>query len=1207
MRSWASFRPYSPFGSKNHRSNKSRNRTRFRIALESLEGRAVPAVITWDGGAGTSKFNDAANWNVDRIPGPEDDVVIPDLPAGKAVVINGITKLRSINAEAPIVLDLGTNVYVRPGLNDEGVLFVTAGNSKLSDGIFAPRAVHLYAKGNATSLSVEGPIVAVNSSTDLTPQTGVPRSSGFRVRAMDGAKITLKNPNLPEFRDMEFTSQGAGAQILIQGQRQFVIHEQLNFITGGGTISLPDLEKVTINEFARTFNVLTWYYEQPAWFNDLTNEKKHNGGSILMPNLTEVVDTQSDRTRKTSIGIGGSGDVMDLPKLKSLRNATIQFGSPGVEGLGTWNAPQLESIVRSSISFGAIGRSLRLAGLKNLDETSIFVGGGFLTVDMDKPIDLGNARWNTNYVSNGPLTSLTITTPDIRGPIGQGNFFRIEALNGGLVTINAESLADTNESKTDGGVYLRADNQGVLRMNVRKTRGTTLDLPPTGIAAFDLARDVRFKQIWGWSSGSGKLYSTAMETLTVDTFVGEYIRTGGSSMAYPEKYDVDKIIAPRLEAIYGTSLRREGWNAPAWPAFRTVTWDGGAGTNSWYDAANWSDDKIPGLNSDVIIPAQANLSEILIDSNVSVRSIESREPLRMASVSPFAMITVQVTSGASAFHAGLTLRAATVSTRYSGTTLNVYGTTQVETLLPDNFLYFHQPWVPEIGFVAENGSWLFVHDTTSLSSPIGELFIKSVGGGSRVVFPSLTSIEFRTVREKEERSFVHLIAEDRAEIDLPQLRTLTTNIAIVRIQDSWISSPNLNALQKAVVTVIDSTDDGIRHAEWIVPNLTSLKGSVLNIVGKDQTVSFDKLRTIDGTDIRVEKSKVYFPAIDRIDMTAHFQLRDSVVLSYVPYFWSSRKGSGYESYGEGTILEIRANEISGDGPFTNNFDITATGGLVYLHIPVIKPVATPVDIYRRFILSASRGGVLRSYATTVDGVAIQTSDNGVVAMDQVRTATLLHVKIAEWLLEGGKFYASSLESLRVTDTYSKSVTDLNMIVAPKLKSIEGIFEAIANPFPLIESIKGSITLKHEPGTPTTQITVFDTPKIRNFDNLKVTMEPAVRWPQYQSGGEGVGAMSFALVSSEEGSGSSDNGGGAVIVPAAASGKSVVAPQPEKAKSAKNGAAATANAKAKAPVPVKAVKKPAATKPAAKPKIAPKPVVIKPAPVKKAAAKITAKR
>ena len=37
----------------------------LRRELEALEDRTTPATVTWDGGAGTFDWNDAANWDTD--------------------------------------------------------------------------------------------------------------------------------------------------------------------------------------------------------------------------------------------------------------------------------------------------------------------------------------------------------------------------------------------------------------------------------------------------------------------------------------------------------------------------------------------------------------------------------------------------------------------------------------------------------------------------------------------------------------------------------------------------------------------------------------------------------------------------------------------------------------------------------------------------------------------------------------------------------------------------------------------------------------------------------------------------------------------------------------------------------------------------------------------------------------------------------------
>src|SRR3954466_15411700 len=55
-----------------------------RMGVECLEDRSVPTAVSWDGGAGTTNWLDAANWNNparpdiggDALPGPDDDALI---------------------------------------------------------------------------------------------------------------------------------------------------------------------------------------------------------------------------------------------------------------------------------------------------------------------------------------------------------------------------------------------------------------------------------------------------------------------------------------------------------------------------------------------------------------------------------------------------------------------------------------------------------------------------------------------------------------------------------------------------------------------------------------------------------------------------------------------------------------------------------------------------------------------------------------------------------------------------------------------------------------------------------------------------------------------------------------------------------------------------------------------------------------------------
>ncbi len=78
-------------------SSRSRRRHELRVALfrqslkprfETLEIRALLATVTWDGGAGSFLWGDAANWTGDALPGIGDDVVIPDLVGTPTIKIS---------------------------------------------------------------------------------------------------------------------------------------------------------------------------------------------------------------------------------------------------------------------------------------------------------------------------------------------------------------------------------------------------------------------------------------------------------------------------------------------------------------------------------------------------------------------------------------------------------------------------------------------------------------------------------------------------------------------------------------------------------------------------------------------------------------------------------------------------------------------------------------------------------------------------------------------------------------------------------------------------------------------------------------------------------------------------------------------------------------------------------------------------------------
>src|SRR5436309_8909675 len=78
-----------------------------RPRVERLEDRLAPAVA-WDGGAGTLRWGDAANWEGDRLPGPADAVQIGAAFAAVTITSSEDVTINSLTTEAAIQIQGGT-------------------------------------------------------------------------------------------------------------------------------------------------------------------------------------------------------------------------------------------------------------------------------------------------------------------------------------------------------------------------------------------------------------------------------------------------------------------------------------------------------------------------------------------------------------------------------------------------------------------------------------------------------------------------------------------------------------------------------------------------------------------------------------------------------------------------------------------------------------------------------------------------------------------------------------------------------------------------------------------------------------------------------------------------------------------------------------------------------------------------------------------
>src|SRR5262245_47674768 len=95
-----------------------------RVAICRLEPREAPAVVTWDGGAGTSNWSDPINWDTDKLPQPGDDVVINTTATVVFSDQAGTASINKITCDAPFVLNGGTLAVAGPGTFSKNVQHV---------------------------------------------------------------------------------------------------------------------------------------------------------------------------------------------------------------------------------------------------------------------------------------------------------------------------------------------------------------------------------------------------------------------------------------------------------------------------------------------------------------------------------------------------------------------------------------------------------------------------------------------------------------------------------------------------------------------------------------------------------------------------------------------------------------------------------------------------------------------------------------------------------------------------------------------------------------------------------------------------------------------------------------------------------------------------------------------------------------------------
>ena len=114
--------------------------------LGGLAAAASAGVVTWDGGAGTSDWNDADNWNPTGVPGPTDDVII-DVASNPTIEhTSGNHEIASLTCDETFAMSGGTLTAGDMSFNEE--LMWTAGTLSGTGTVFANGPLSVSGGGN---------------------------------------------------------------------------------------------------------------------------------------------------------------------------------------------------------------------------------------------------------------------------------------------------------------------------------------------------------------------------------------------------------------------------------------------------------------------------------------------------------------------------------------------------------------------------------------------------------------------------------------------------------------------------------------------------------------------------------------------------------------------------------------------------------------------------------------------------------------------------------------------------------------------------------------------------------------------------------------------------------------------------------------------------------------------------------------------------
>ena len=398
---------------------------RFGLPAGFLTPATPPALIIWDGGAGTFNWLDPLNWSTNALPIFSQDVTIGAL--GTPVTLAGVSTIKSLTSGAGIILSGGTSFLTIANPSTVTNTFSISGGTLTANGSFAANTLNLSAG-------------AINGAGDLVVTSNFNQTGG--------SVATTGNLNLSRIGDFTvgvFNSPGRSVTLNATGA----------IIDGNGAADNVTASTLTLN--AATGIALNATVATMSVTNTTSgNVTLTNNGAVQLAAVSQGAGS-FNLSASGAVTQGGAASVGGASRFNSGANpiALINAGNDfsGAVTLTNSGANDVSIVDSNALQLGAltVGRNLTVTASGAISQTGALVVPGLTTLQAgagnDIVLNLDNnfgsvAINSTNSATIIDVNAVTLNASTVTGNLNvtSANTLTVNgALTGGAVTLTSSA------------------------------------------------------------------------------------------------------------------------------------------------------------------------------------------------------------------------------------------------------------------------------------------------------------------------------------------------------------------------------------------------------------------------------------------------------------------------------------------------------------------------------------------------------------------------------------------------------------------------------------------------------------------------------------------------------------------------------------------------------------------------------------------------